>query len=92
MLFRSSVLDPAGYAALSRELAVRLLGRAVARHGDEGPVELGKLEALVEAMLAARPPARFRRTLAGAMVTLERGRLTIERAPRRHGVHQVPAG
>jgi tRNA(Ile)-lysidine synthase len=80
---RSTVFAAAGYAALPRELAVRLLGRALARHGEEGPVELGKLEALTEALLAAEPTARFRRTLAGAMVTLGAGSLAIERAPRR---------
>ncbi len=86
---RATVLVAAAYAALPRELALRLLGRAVARHGAEGPVELGKLEALTEALLAAGPAARFRRTLAGAMVTLRSGSLAIERAPRRR-VHQAP--
>ena len=41
--------------------------------GDEGPVELGKLEALKAALDAAQNAgtARFRRTLAGALVTLD---------------------
>jgi tRNA(Ile)-lysidine synthase len=78
----------AGFAALPDEVGLRLLGRAIGRVGDEGPVELGKLEALksaLDAFLAAKsgPAARFRRTLAGAIVTLAKGRITVERAPRR---------
>ncbi len=60
---------------------MRLLGRAIGHAGDEGPVELGKLEALYSAMYAT--PSRLRRTLAGAVVTLTPSGLTIERAPPR---------
>jgi tRNA(Ile)-lysidine synthase len=78
------VLDAEGFAGLPAEVALRLLGRAIARVGDEGPVQLGKLESLAEALTAASGrPVRFRRTLAGAMVTLERVRIAIERAPAR---------
>jgi tRNA(Ile)-lysidine synthase len=82
------MLDANGFAALAAEVALRLLGRAVAQVGDEGPVELGKLEALFDAIREAfaRRPSRygqFRRTLAGALVTLAKNRLTIERAPAR---------
>jgi tRNA(Ile)-lysidine synthase len=81
------------YADLPAEVALRLLGRAVAQVGNEGPVELAKLEALYDALAAAmaqKPPAaRFRRTLAGALVTFA-GEITVERAPpRRSG---APAG
>ena len=74
------------FAGLPAEVALRLLGRAIMRVGDEGPVQLGKLESLVESLAAAlAQPARFRRTLAGAVVTVSRERLTVERAPaRRH--------
>ena len=64
-----------------------LIGRATSEVGDEGPVELGKLEALCESLADAldRSSPRFRRTLAGAMVSLQRDRLIVERAPpRRH--------
>jgi len=67
------------------EIALRVLGRAIAVAGSEGPIELRKLETLVEA-LRSRPAAgqrRWRRTLAGAMVTVSDGRITIEPAPRR---------
>jgi tRNA(Ile)-lysidine synthase len=66
------------------ELSLRLLGRAIDERGDEGPVELGKLEALHFATKAAfESKARFRRTLAGAVVTLNPPSLTVEPAPPR---------
>jgi tRNA(Ile)-lysidine synthase len=80
-------LDLPGYCALPTEIALRVLGTAVGMLGQEGPVELGKLEALLAAILAAatgpRPALRLRRTLAGAMITLEAERLIVERAPAR---------
>jgi len=72
-----------GYADLPAEVSLRLLGRAVAAAGDEGPVELGKLEALHAALAAWPSDARFRRTLAGAVVSRMDDRLLIERAPPR---------
>jgi tRNA(Ile)-lysidine synthase len=74
------------FAALPAEVALRLLGRAITWVGDEGPVELGKLETLQEAFGAVfhrGRAGRLRRTLAGALVTLAGGRLTVERAPLR---------
>lgn len=72
-----------GYAELPGEVSLRLLGRAIAAAGDEGPVELGKLEAL-HAALAASPVGKpFRRTLAGALVSRAGDRLQVERAPAR---------
>jgi tRNA(Ile)-lysidine synthase len=62
-------------------VGLRLLGRAIAHVGDEGPVELGKLE-LVYDSLRASPPLK-RRTLAGALVSLRDEKLTVERAPPR---------
>jgi tRNA(Ile)-lysidine synthase len=82
--------DAAGFARLPDEIALRLLGRAIARLGDEGPVELGKLEALKEALDAAQKAgiSRFRRSLAGALVTLAKGKITVERAPPRRQTRQ----
>jgi len=71
----------ARFASLPAEVALRLLGRAIAQAGDEGPVELAKLESLYEALRQA--PSRLRRTLAGALITLAADRLTVERAPSR---------
>jgi len=77
--------DAAGYGRLPAEIALRLIGRAIVRAGDEGPVELGKLEALMAALEAAQNAgiARFRRSLAGAIVTLYTGQIAVERAPPR---------
>ena len=80
------VFDADKFARLPAEVALRLIGGAVTRMGDEGPVRLGRLEALYEALIAAmQGPAavRLRRTLAGALVTLAQGRLVVERAPPR---------
>ena len=83
--------DTAGYARLPAEIALRLIGRALAMAGDEGPVELAKLEALKAALDAAQNAgqkggnARFRRSLAGAIVTLAGRQITVERAPPRRG-------
>ena len=73
------------FAELPAEIALRLLGRAVAKAGDEGPVELGKLEALKSALDTAQNTGEgpFRRTLAGAVVTLKGHQLIVERAPPR---------
>jgi tRNA(Ile)-lysidine synthase len=77
-----SIVFGPGFAELPPEISLRLLGRAVAQVGNEGPVELGKLEALASAMAQKRRSARFRRTLAGALVTLA-GEISVERAPAR---------
>lgn len=68
---------------LPAEVGLRLLGRAVARAGDEGPVELAKLEALHASLTGAANGVRFRRTLAGAVITRTGDRLVVERAPAR---------
>ena len=80
------------FYGLPDEIGLRVLERVVNWTGDEGPVELGKLEALCERAgrcnrdIACAPrgrSARFRRTLAGAVVTLDKGELRVERAPPR---------
>jgi tRNA(Ile)-lysidine synthase len=86
-LLGAIVFGAAAYARLPAEIALRLVGRAVARAGDEGPVELAKLESLKAALDAAQNAgnARFRRSLAGAIVTLAGRQITVERAPPRRG-------
>jgi tRNA(Ile)-lysidine synthase len=80
-------IDTAALRMLPEEVALRLVGRGVAQAGDEGPVELGKLEALMAALAHAlsdhSAAERFRRTLAGAVVTRLGNRIVIERAPTR---------
>ena len=82
------VFDAEEFADLPAEVALRLLGRAIAQTGDEGPVELGKLETLHQALESAKSArlGRWRRTLAGALVTLPRPTLAVERAPAAAGV------
>jgi tRNA(Ile)-lysidine synthase len=80
--------DAKKFACLPAEVALRLLGRAITHAGDEGPVQLGKLETLFEAIGAAYPhlrsrSGRLRRTLAGALVTLTAAELVVEGAPAR---------
>ncbi len=79
------VFDMTGFAQLPAEIALRLLGRAIAQVGDEGPVELAKLEILAENLAMAQKSGRgkFRRSLAGAIVTLRPPRILVERAPPR---------
>lgn len=77
------------YYHLPEELSLRLLGLAIESAGDEGPVELGKLEAMAAALYGplitavhdTGYPMPFRRTLAGAVVTLKAGEIVVERAP-----------
>jgi tRNA(Ile)-lysidine synthase len=79
------------FLALPDEIALRLLGEAIGRAGNEGPVELGKLEALFEALKLAADGSAFRRTLAGAMVTGRPAEIVIERAPPRRVRPGTPA-
>jgi tRNA(Ile)-lysidine synthase len=78
------VFETSRFAELPVEVALRLLGEAVTHHGDEGPVELAKLEALYDAL--RHTDTRLRRTLAGALVTLSSDYLTVERAPARRAL------
>jgi tRNA(Ile)-lysidine synthase len=84
-------LNSSDWREFPAEIGLRLLGRAIGTIGTEGPVEFGKLEALgeaLEAAVAAGVP-RFRRTLAGAMVSLQKNCIVIDQAPaRRSGRRQ----
>jgi len=79
-----AAFNATGFARRPAEIALRLLGRALAEAGSEGPVELGKLEALMVALQTAQMTgSSFRRSLAGAVVTLAKGQITVETAPPR---------
>ncbi|HWK93978.1 MAG TPA: tRNA lysidine(34) synthetase TilS [Pseudolabrys sp.] len=81
---RSLRFEAAALARTPHEILLRLLGRAIDAAGSEGPVELGKLEALAEALVGALGSGiRWRRTLAGALTALQNGVLTVETAPPR---------
>ena len=77
-------MDAEKLSELPAEVALRVLGRAIALAGDEGPLQLGKLEALHAVLQAAMvDKVRLRRTLAGALVTHSGGRVSVETAPPR---------
>jgi tRNA(Ile)-lysidine synthase len=82
--------DLAAFRVMSDEIRVRLLLRAIDRMGHEGPAELGKVEALLQMMDQAfldanfsPDRARFKRTLAGAVISTVRNRIEITAAPPR---------
>jgi tRNA(Ile)-lysidine synthase len=92
----AQTFDAKAFAALPEEIRLRLLKRAIDRYGHEGPVELGKVEALLAALdrAVAGNAAGHRRkagpaglkqtlkqTLAGALVSHARGRIRIAPAP-----------
>ncbi len=84
--------DAGALARTPDEILLRLLGRAIGAVGIEGPVQLAKLEALAEALRAMLGSGiRWRRTLAGALLTLQNGLLCVETAPPRRPGHGVLA-
>jgi tRNA(Ile)-lysidine synthase len=79
-------IDAEKLGGLPAEVSLRVLGRAIHCLGDEGPLKLGKLEALHAALETARAEkSRLRRTLAGALITLAGDRILVENAPPRAG-------
>jgi tRNA(Ile)-lysidine synthase len=86
--------DAATFAAMPEEVRLRLLMRAINRFGHEGPAELGKVEALSAELDRAfadnggrdrqkSGQIGLKMTLAGALVSLGRGRVRIAAAPPR---------
>jgi len=77
--------DATAFAGLAEEIRLRLLKRAIDRVGHEGPVELGKLEALLGALDQAITDGqpRLKQTLAGAVIGLAQGRIHVDPAPPR---------
>jgi tRNA(Ile)-lysidine synthase len=78
------VIEAAHLRRAGEEIALRVLDRAVAAAGgahERAP--LGKLEALLPAVFASGAAAAGRWTLARALITAERGTITVEREPGR---------
>jgi len=86
--------DAGAFAGLPEEIRLRLLIRAINTFGHEGPAELGKVEALLVQLdrsiagkvLKSSPKGRqisLKQTLAGALVSVGRGRIRVEPAPLR---------
>jgi tRNA(Ile)-lysidine synthase len=77
-------LNARAFAGLPEEIRLRLLRRNLDRMGHEGPAELGKVEALLATLdEAIAAQSALKTTLAGAVVSLARGRIRIEPAPLR---------
>ncbi len=80
-------IDAAAFMGLTEEIRVRLLLRMINEVGLEGPAELGKAESLSLAMELAMQRGGngilLKQTLAGAVISLTRNRLTITPAPPR---------
>jgi tRNA(Ile)-lysidine synthase len=77
-------LDARAFAGLPEEIRLRLLRRNLDRVGHEGPAELGKVEALLATLdEAIAAQGGLKTTLAGAVVSLARGRIRIAPAPLR---------
>jgi tRNA(Ile)-lysidine synthase len=86
--------DAAAFAGLPDEVRLRLLMRAIDTYGHEGPAELGKVEVLLAQLdrsIAGKAQKsgpkgmqiRLKQTLAGALVSVGRGRIRVEPAPQR---------
>jgi tRNA(Ile)-lysidine synthase len=91
---RAREFDAGAFAGLPEEIRLRLLIRAINTFGHEGVAELGKAEALLAQLdrtIAAEPSKtgpkareiRLKQTLAGALVSVGRGRIRVEPAPLR---------
>lgn len=79
------------FGRLPAEIRLRLAGRMIERVGGEGAPELGKLEALLEAL---EDGVSLRRTLAGAVVSVDKAFIAADRAPARapKGRTKAPSG
>lgn len=85
--------DANDFAALPEEVRLRLLLRAINAVGHEGPAELAKVESLLATLeraiaestgkRAAREQFPLKQTLAGALISLSKGRIHVEPAPAR---------
>jgi tRNA(Ile)-lysidine synthase len=79
----TTVLHTDLFSALPKEIGIRVLGWTIGKAGGSS-AELGKLETFYEVMYRALDDGvPFRRTLAGALVTLGPDKITIEPAPPR---------
>jgi len=81
--------DARAFAAMTDEIRLRLLLRAINRFGHEGPAELGKVEVLLSTLdeaiagSGARRRPRLKQTLAGALISLADERISVAPAPPR---------
>lgn len=79
------------FSTMAEEIRVRLLRRALVGGMAAHPPELGQIEALLRAMAQARSEGRrFKQSLAGMTVSVEKERLVVRPAPPRRNTR--PAG
>ena len=79
------------FSTMAEEIQVRLLRRALAGGMTAHSPELGQIETLLRALAQARSEGRrFKQSLAGMTVSVEKERLVVRPAPPRRGVR--PAG
>lgn len=91
-----SEFDAERLFATPEEIRVRLLMRAIDRAGHEGFAELGKTEALLSALTAARAAGKMmapvKQTLAGAIINLGRNLIVVSPAPPRRSIRTAKSG
>jgi tRNA(Ile)-lysidine synthase len=74
------------FATMTEEIQVRLLRRALAGGMTAYPPELGQIEAMLRSLAQAQSERRrFKQSLAGMTVSVEKGRLVVRPAPPRRG-------
>lgn len=85
--------DASLFSTMAEEIQVRLLRRALGSGITAHPPELGQLETLLRAMAQARSEGRrFKQTLAGMTVSVEKERLVIRPAPPRRSIRPKARG
>jgi len=85
--------DATLFATISEEIQVRLLRRAFSEHVPLHPPELGQIETLLRALVQARHEGRrFKQSLAGMTVSVEKERLVIRPAPPRRRIQPTDGG
>ncbi len=92
-LLEDGVCDAAEFAALPREIQIRLVTRALLKAGNaKRPAELEKVEALVQKLVEAAGAGRaFSANLAGAHLTLSRQRfIKVGAEPARRPIRPRP--
>lgn len=82
--------DLPAFSSLSEELQVRLLLRALGGRVAARAPELGKVESLLGSLTeASQTGHRFKQSLAGMTISIEKGRLAIRTAPPRRPVSKA---
>ena len=79
--------DVSLFSTMAEEIQVRLLRRALGNGIAAHPPELGQIESLLRAMVRARGEGRrFKQSLAGMIVSIEKERLVVQPAPPRRSI------